>query len=128
MADLVRPGASASGPLNSDALPQNYDLVMYKGDYFSLYVTVKDTNGNPVNISTRIPKAALKYNYEDQSPTYFDCVLTGTTGQILLSMPSATTATLLPGSYIYDLQLTDSTGKTRTFLTGDVTVYNEVTT
>lgn len=128
MADIVNTGQNATGALNSGAMPSNTDLVVYKGDYLRLLVTVKDSTGAPLNLTGAIPKAQLKADYSDRDPKTITCTLTGTPGQVQLFLSSAVTSQLLPGSYIYDFQITFADNETRTFLTGDVTVYNEVTT
>lgn len=126
MADIVNPGAT-SGLLNADAMPQNQDLVIYKGDYVELFVTVKDANGVPLDLTGSDPKAQLKQEYDDISPIDFTCTLTGNTGEVRVYLPSDTAATLVAGDYIWDFQITNSSAQTRTYLAGDVTVYNEVT-
>lgn len=128
MADIVNPGQVAGDALNSGALPANQDLVIYKGDYVRLVINVKDSNNAAVNLTGAVPKSVLKSDYNDRNPKPFECTLTANIGEVLIFMSSATTATLLPGSYIYDFQITFADGNTRTYLTGDVTVYNEVTT
>ena len=128
MADIVYPGSVAGGPLNSGALPANNDLVLYKGDYLELFVTIKDGSGNPINLTGQTPAAELKAGYGDPSPVSFSCTLTGVTGQVRIFLSSLATTNLLPGSYIWDFQITNGTGETRTYLAGDVTVYDEVTT
>jgi len=128
MADIVYPGATAGGPLNSDAMPSNQDLVIYKGDYVELFVTVKDGAGVPLDLTGSTPKAQLKKTYADSSPVDFTCTLTGVTGEVRIYLASATAASLTPGDYIWDFQITSSTSQTRTYLAGDVSVYNEVTT
>lgn len=127
MADIVFPGATGN-TLNSAALPANNDLVVYKGDYVELFVTVKDSLGVAISLAGSAPKAQLKNDYSDQSPKAFTCTLPGPTGQVRIYLPSSITSTLLPGSYIWDFQITFASGDTRTYLAGDVTVYNEVTT
>lgn len=127
MADIVYAGQQAGGPLNSGALPANNDLVIYKGDYVRLLVTVRDASGNPINLTGCTPAAVLKSDYTDRMPKPFTCTLTGTAGQVSIFLPSAITSTLVPGSYIWDFQITFTDNETRTYLAGDVTVYNEVT-
>lgn len=126
MTDLVFAGKAAGGPLNSDAMPQNYDLVMYRGDTFTIFFTIT-ISGTPVSLSGSTVRAHLKSNYEDRSPLPFTCTITGTPGQVRMSMPAGTTSNLIPGSYIYDLEVTDAGGSVRTYLAGDVTVENDVT-
>lgn len=127
MADIVYPGQSAGSALNSGALPTNKDLVIYKGDYVELFVTIKDAAGVAITLTGQTPKAHLKTDYSDPAPTSFVCTLTATTGQVKIFLSTTTTTNLLPGSYIWDFQITDGTGETRTYLAGDVTVYDEVT-
>lgn len=127
MADIVNPGQVAGGPLNSGALPANQDLVIYKGDFVRLLVTVRDSNNALVDLTGAIPKAAIKTDYNDRSPRFFEATLTANVGEVQLFLPSSITSTMLPGSYIYDFQITFTDSNTRTYLTGDVTVYPEVT-
>ena len=128
MADIVNPGASAGGPLNAGSMPSTYDLDIYKGDYLELYVTIKDSAGNPINLTGFTPKAQLKADYSAGTAVDFTTTITGVTGQVKIYLSSTTSSSLTPGSYIWDFQITDTSGQTRTYLTGDVTVFNEVTT
>lgn len=129
MADIVNPGTVAGGPLNQGAMPGNYDLVIYKGDYVDIRVTVKDEVGNPINLTGYTPKAQLRTNYDAVSAIDFTTTLVSpTAGQVKIYLSSATSSTLVPGPYIWDFQVADPSGEVRTYLTGDVTVYNEVTT
>lgn len=126
MADIVYAGQTPGGPLNRGALPSNYDLVIYKGDYVSLKLTLENEDGSPMDLAGATPKAALKSDYSDHVERLFDCSLNENEIHIFLS--SQVCSTLLPGSYIWDFQITFADNQTRTFLAGDVTVYDEVTT
>ena len=126
MADIVFPGQNA-GVLNSTALPANHDLVIYKGDTFELLVNIKDVGGNAIDVTGSTPKAVLKTDYTDRMPTAFTIAETAVPGQVLVSLTAAQTKGLLPGSYIWDLQVTYASGLVRTYIAGDVTVLNEVT-
>ena len=127
MADIVRPGAPAEGPLNAEAMPANFDLVIYKGDYVELFITVKDASGNAIDLTGSTPAAQLRSDYEDATAIDFICTLTGTTGRVRVFLPSSISASLETGDYIWDFQVTDAGDMTRTYLTGDVVVYDEVT-
>lgn len=128
MADIVFPGQSAGAALNSDSLPANSDLVIYKGDHVRLNVFVTE-GGQPVDLTGATAKAQLKSDYTDRSPKEFVCtVIDALTGEVEIFLPSTITSELLPGSYIWDFQITFSAEETRTYFAGDVTVYNEVTT
>lgn len=129
MADIVFPGQDAGPALNSGALPKNADLVIYKGDFVRVPLSIVDALGAPVVITNGIPKAMLKTDYNDRSPKLFECTITnGPQGKAEAFLSSEVTSQLLPGSYIWDFQITDENGETRTYFAGDITVYNEVTT
>jgi len=128
MADIVFPGSSPSNTLNSSAMPSNNDLVIYKGDFVELLVTLTDAGGAPLDLTGATPRAQLKSDYSDRSPKEFSCTTTATPGQVRIFLSSTVTSELLPGSYIWDFQITSAGGETRTYLAGDVTVNNEVTT
>lgn len=126
MADIVFPGATPGSTFNSDALPTNADLVIYKGDFVRFNVTLPA--GFP-SLTSATVKAQLKTDYNDRDPKAFTCTITNpTTGVIEVYMPSSITTNILPGSYIWDLQVTFVTTDVRTYFAGDVTVINEVTT
>lgn len=127
MADIVFTGDTPSNVLNQGALPSNNDLVIYKGDYVELLVTLRDATNVPLDITGTTPAAMLKSDYSDRAPKVFTCTLTGQPGEVRIFLSSTITSQLLPGSYIWDFQVTSATGETRTYLAGDVTVYNEVT-
>jgi hypothetical protein len=42
--------------------------------------------------------------------------------------PSSVTEDIAAGSYVWDFQVTNPSGNVRTYLAGDVIVYDEVTT
>jgi hypothetical protein len=126
MADIVFPGGD-SGSLNQDAMPSSQDLFIYKGDYVELFVTISDATNTPIVLDGSTPKAQLKLNYDDNAPINFSCSLTGVTGQVRIYLSSALASILTPGSYIWDFQVKFPSGDVRTYLAGDVTVYDEVT-
>lgn len=129
MADIVYAGQQAGGPLNRNSLPANYDLVIYKGDFVRLLLTMTDADDQPLDLTGATPKAVLKTDYSDPAPISFTCTLKNAlAGEVELFIPSQTSSTIIPGSYIWDFQITFSDNQTRTYLAGDVTVYNEVTT
>jgi hypothetical protein len=125
MADIVYPGSPPDAALNFGALPRNTDLVVYKGDYVEFFVTIKDEYGVPIFLDNKVPKAQLKNDYDDDAPVDFTCQVIET--QVRIYLPSDVSQTIPAGDYIWDFQLTDDTGQTRTYLAGDVVIYNEVT-
>lgn len=127
MADIVYAGQTPGGPLNRGALPANYDLVIYKGDFVSIKLTMNNEDDTPMSLAGAVPKAVLKSDYSDQYQRPFQCTIING-NEVNVFLPSEESSALLPGSYIWDFQITFASGQTRTFLAGDVTVYDEVTT
>jgi hypothetical protein len=129
MADLVFSGSTPQGVLNSDAMPLNYDMKIYKGDFVEVFVTVSDDNNVPIDLTGYTAEASLKLNYTDSSPVDFTCTLTAPTlGQVKIYLASTISSALVPGDYIWDFQIVKPNGDARTYIAGDVKVLNEVTT
>lgn len=130
MTDLVFPGETPGAPLNSDSMPANHDLYIYKGDYVELFVVLNDDEDVPLDLTGYSAAAQLKLDYEDVSPVDFTCTIVApaTDGRVRIYLPTTASSTLEPGSYIWDFQIENPDGDVRTYLAGDVTVYDEVTT
>lgn len=127
MADIVFPGLPASGPIGAAYLPTNTDLLIYKGDYIEFFVNFVDDNNAALDLTGYSAKAQLRRDYHDTEPIEIVTTVDEDGSRIRVYIPSVTSATLSAGSYIWDLQVTNSNGDSRTFLTGDVMVYDEVT-
>jgi hypothetical protein len=127
MADIVFPG-QPSGVLGQEQLPSNYDLVLYRGDYFSTYVVIKDSTGSPIDLNGYTAKCSIRENYGSVSSFDATCNVTTDEGRVEILFPSSVVETITAGSYIWDFQITNPDGNVRTYLAGDVTVYDEVTT
>lgn len=126
MTDIVFPGVPAGGPLGEDFLPANYDLVIYKGDYLPFAVNLKDANNVPLNLTGYTAKCTIKANPTAVVTYSAQCTITPASGKVDVVFPSSVTSTMAAGSYIWDFQLTDPSNNNRTYFTGEVTVYGEV--
>jgi len=129
MADIVYPGQTPGGTIGQGFLPANYDLVLYRGDYFPMSVTLKNASNVVMNLTGYTGKASIRMLYEDPVAYNFTVTIPApTTGVVELVLPSVVSATIAPGSYVWDFQLTEPNGtNTRTYIAGDVQVYDEVT-
>lgn len=129
MADLVFPGKAPNATvLNSGNMPINMDMVIYKGDFVEVFVTVKDDNDVALDLTGYTAAASLKSDFADSAPTDFTCTVTGITGEVRIYLSSTLSSALVAGDYIWDFEIINEDGDARTYITGDVTVYNEVTT
>ncbi|QOI67430.1 hypothetical protein SEA_BEUFFERT_28 [Streptomyces phage Beuffert] len=127
MADIVFPGNAAGGPIGQDYLPANYDLVLYKGDYLPFAVTLKDSDNEPLNLTGFTAQCSVRATYDSNTAYDAECTITPLAGKVDIVFPSSLTSTMSAGSYIWDFQITDPEENVRTYFTGDVTVYAEVT-
>lgn len=125
MPDVVLPGLLPAGNLGVDELPGNLDMTIYQGDFKEFYVEIQDEAGVTVNIAGSVPKAQIKSSYSDIAPITLATSIVSNNVNVFLD--SAKSAALTLESYIWDLQLTDPTGRVKTYLTGDVTVIPQVT-
>jgi hypothetical protein len=128
MADLVFPGKGAGAVLNSTAMPKSYDLEIYKGDYVEMLMTLKDSTGAVMDLTGYTATARIRSNFSSTDYFGFNVTIPNPElGKVRLYMPTSTSTTLEPGTYIWGFQVTNPNGDSRTYLAGDVTVYDEVT-
>ena len=80
------------------------ELTIEQGANLTSTVTVSDTQGDSVNLSTYSASAQLRKSYYSSSANTLTATITGNSnGQITLSMTAANTSLLTPGRYVYDL-------------------------
>lgn len=125
MTDIVYPG-KPSTLLNEDLMPQNVDLIIYRGDYVEVFLNMRNSDEELIDISGQVPKAQLKENYDSQNAIDFECSLISD-DTVRIYLPSFKSYDLQSATYIWDFQLTNADGDERTFFTGDVTVLPGVT-
>lgn len=107
---------------------QKGDLLIYQGDDYAAEVLVSHDGIPPDSVLTGYTaKAQIRLGYADDNSTVVVEIATFVhTPYISLSIPKAQTL-LLMGDYLWDLQVTDSSGMTTTILYGTATVLQEVT-
>ena len=71
--------------------------------------------------------SAFGSEFSLDSATVFSVSISSAFGQVTLSMNSATTATITPGRYVYDCELTSSANVVSRLVEGIVTVTPQVT-
>ena len=105
-----------------------------RGDTWTLKFTVKDSDGNAVDITGNSYWMTLKSSAtaEDSSAdAQIGPIGSGspesTSGIIYMTFSSTLTETLSPGTYNYDLQEVDSSSNITTLLIGKVKVVRDIT-
>lgn len=102
-----------------------------QGVSFEKILTMRDSNGNPVNLTGYTAKMKIKRSTKSETiyelnTTNNRIQLGGTSGNITLTLTAAETASVPFGRYIYDLILTDSLGKTYEFATGQIFIFDNI--
>lgn len=102
------------------------NITIDQGSTFEEVFNIKDSNGVPVDLTVFDGAAQMRRHYTSNSYASFTVGLADT-GDVTLSMTSNTTATLEPGRYLYDVEVTDSVDATFRILEGIVTVTPNIT-
>lgn len=107
------------------------NLSIDQGATFSSDITVKDINGNVFDLTgyTAVAKLAKGYSSTRTRTVMGTSFATDrTTGVLTISLTANQTAALDPERYVYDVEITSSTGTVTRVLEGIITVRPEVST
>jgi len=89
------------------------NLSIDQGTTYSVTLTLTDTNGDPMNLSNYTASSKIKKWYTSSNSIAFNASINTATGSITLELDANTTATIRPGRYVYDVDITDGTSITR---------------
>lgn len=104
------------------------NLIVDQGASYSTTVTVTDDNGDVVDITNYTGTAQMRKSFTSSSATSFSVSLGGVEGSITLALTANSTANLVAGRYVYDVELRHtSSGQISRVLEGIVTVTPNVT-
>lgn len=111
----------SAGIKNIDPLEQ--------GTHFSMGLTVKTASDVVKDLTGHTVAAQLRRSFSSTTAIDFVCdIPTPANGVITLELSPETTAALMPGTYVYDVELTETaTGYVQRLLQGVVKVSPEVT-
>ena len=85
------------------------EITIEQGANLTTTITVNDTQGDAVNLTTYSASSQLRKSYYSSSANTLTATITGNAnGQITLSMTASNTAALTPGRYVFDLVITNS--------------------
>ena len=97
-------------------------LVIDQGTTFSTDINLTDQNGDPINLNGYTGNSLIKKWYTSSNSVPFQVSLNGNTGVITLSLDANTSANLYPGRYVYDVDVTATTGAVSRVIEGYITV------
>lgn len=103
------------------------NLLIDQGATYTTSVNLTDDYGELLNLSGYSAAAQLRKHYTSSNSVSFTVSLGGANGTIILAMSANTTANIVAGRYVYDVELTTPTGSVERILEGIVTVTPQVT-
>jgi hypothetical protein len=104
------------------------DLIIDQGTTFSTELSLKDGNGDPLNLNGFTSNSALKKWYTSQNSVPFTTFINTAAGSITLELDANTTTSLPCGRYVYDVNVTEiTTGSVSRVIEGMITVTPSVT-
>jgi hypothetical protein len=103
------------------------NLFIDQGATFTTVITLTDNEGDVIDISGYTGAAQMRKHYTSSTAKSFVVELGGVNGTITLSMTANTTANIEAGRYLYDVELTDTTGTVSRVFEGIVTVNPNIT-
>ena len=98
------------------------NIVIEKGTTFELQFNLTDDSGDVMALSGYTPAATLKRWYTSSSSHSFTAATDVTAGTVTLSLTPAQSNAIWPGSYVYDVILTDGDGNVTRVVEGRATV------
>lgn len=104
------------------------NLTIDQGSTFKADIDVTDSDGDALNLAGYTVAGQLRKNYSSSTSTDFTASVTSTTnGTIRISLSATQTNGLKAGRYVYDVEITSSTGEVTRVLEGQVEVTPGVT-
>ena len=83
------------------------NLYIDQGTTFNAIISVKGSNGLPLNLTGYTVKSQIRKSYGSTTAYAFDStVYDAASGKIKLELAPATSSTIKPGRYLYDVEIT----------------------
>lgn len=104
------------------------NLYVDQGTDFSAIVTLKNQDGTTLNLTGFTVASQFRKSYQSSSATNFTVTIyNAAQGKIRMQLPAATSSSLLPGRYLYDVEITSPTNERKRALEGIVVLTPEIT-
>lgn len=110
------------------AFPGTYNIAYYRGDTYEFVINPKNSNGTSFNLSgySGLFAIATVRGDSDAIVGYGGATLSASASTVTCEIPSSLASTLSGASYVYDIQITNSSSTTYTLLTGNIAVTQDV--
>jgi len=105
------------------------DIQVDQGADFSVEVTIEDATGNIANLTGYTVAGQIRKSYSSSTATNFSVSISNAAkGEITATLSNTTTAAMKAGRYLYDIEITKTSGGVKTrVIEGQVTVNPGIT-
>jgi len=104
------------------------NLIVDQGSSFVTTLALTDSNDDPINLNLYTFSGQIRKHYTSSNSTSFTITGDGNTGVLTLSLSANSTANLVAGRYLYDIEITETSSSNITrVVEGIVTVTPNVT-
>lgn len=103
------------------------NIVIDQGSTWQTSINVTDDNEVAINLTGYTAAAQMRKHYTSTNAYSFTTSISPSLGIVTLSMSANTSASIPAGRYVYDCELTDTTGKITRLVEGIVTITPGVT-
>ena len=105
------------------------NLQIDQGADFTTTVNLNNLDGSDFNLSGYTAKCQMAKTYTSATKTTITATISNaTSGEITLAMTSSATTALSQGRYVYDVEITQTSGGAKTrVIEGQITVHPQVT-
>lgn len=104
------------------------NLYIDQGSDFSATVTLKNQNGSVINLTGFTVQSQFRKSYQSSSFTSFSInIVDAAAGKIKLQLSAAASSAIMPGRYLYDVEITNNTGERKRALEGIIVISPEIT-
>lgn len=104
------------------------NIFMDQGSDFSNIITVTDKNGQPLNLAGYSVASQLRKSYNSSTAYNFNAtIFVAQAGKVRIQMTASQSEQIPPGRYLYDVEVTSSTGARTRVVEGIVTITPQIT-
>jgi len=107
-------------------MAQKVNIIIDQGTTFTTSFNFTNDNDDPIDFSTFTAASQMRKSYSSTTSHAFTVGLYSN-GAITLGMNANTTSSITAGRYLYDLEVTDTSGIRSRLVEGIVTVTPEIT-
>lgn len=103
------------------------NIVIDQGTTFSTSISLTDENGDAIDLTGFTGRSQMRKHYTSSNSQSFTVTLNSSEGTVGLTLTSSQTANLVPGRYVYDVEVVSAANVVSRIVEGIVTVTPEVT-